>query len=66
MNDMQDVLYKYVAEANTLAGRLAGVDEEEQSEALIDLMATEAIRTSRIEGEHCDRDDVRSSIRNLA
>ncbi len=61
---LQDVLYKYAAEANALAGRLAGVDEEEKSEALIDLMVTEAIRTSQIEGEHYDRDDVRSSIRN--
>lgn len=61
---LQDVLYQYAAEANALAGRLAGVDEEEKSEALIDLMVTEAIRTSQIEGEHYDRDDVRSSIRN--
>lgn len=61
---LQDVLYQYAAEANALAGRLAGVNEEEKSEALIDLMVTEAIRTSQIEGEHYDRDDVRSSIRN--
>lgn len=61
---LQDVLYQYAAEANALAGRLAGVNEEEKKEALIDLMVTEAIRTSQIEGEHYDRDDVRSSIRN--
>lgn len=61
---LQDVLYKYAAEANALAGRLAGIAEEDKSEALIDLMVTEAIRTSQIEGEHYDRDDVRSSIRN--
>lgn len=61
---LQGVLYQYAAEANALAGRLAGVDEEAKSEALIDLMVTEAIRTSQIEGEQYDRDDVRSSIRN--
>jgi len=61
---LQDVLYKYAAAANALAGRLAGLNEDEKSEALIDLMVTEAIRTSQIEGEHYDRDDVRSSIRN--
>lgn len=61
---LQDVLYKYAAEANALSGRLAGIAEEYKSEALIDLMVTEAIRTSQIEGEHYDRDDVRSSIRN--
>ena len=64
MDAFQDVLYKYAVEANSLAGRLAGVNEEEKSDALIDSMVTEAIRTSQIEGEHYDRDDVRSSIRN--
>lgn len=63
-DSIQDTLYTYVAEANTLSGRLAGVNEAEKREALIDLMVTEAIRTSQIEGEHYDRDDVRSSIRN--
>lgn len=62
--DIQDALYKYAAEANSLAGRLAGVGESKKSEALIDLMVTEAIRTSQIEGEKYDRDDIRSSIRN--
>lgn len=61
---IQEVLYNYVAEANALEGRLAGLGEAETTQALIDLMVTEAIRTSQIEGEHYDRDDVRSSIRN--
>jgi hypothetical protein len=61
---LQDILYRYASEANALAGRLAGLAEEEKSEALIDLMVTEAIRTSQIEGEHYNRDDVRFSIRN--
>lgn len=61
---VQDALYRYAAEANSLAGRLAGVDEAEKTEALIDLMVTEAIRTSQIEGEQYDREDIRSSIRN--
>lgn len=61
---LQETLYAYAAEANALAGRLIGVGEDEKSDALIDLMVTEAVRTSQIEGEHFDRDDVRSSIRN--
>jgi len=61
---IQDTLYRYAAEANSLAGRLAGVAEAKKTEALIDLMVTEAIRTSQIEGEQYDRDDIRSSIRN--
>ena len=61
---IQDALYRYAAEANSLAGRLASVAEAKKTEALIDLMVTEAIRTSQIEGEQYDRDDIRSSIRN--
>ena len=61
---IQDALYRYAAEANSLAGRLAGVAEDKKTEALVDLMVTEAIRTSQIEGEQYDRDDIRSSIRN--
>ena len=61
---LQDTLYRYAAEANALAGRLAGLDSENKSEVLIDLMVIEAIRTSQIEGEHYDQEDVRSSLRN--
>jgi len=63
-NGLEDILYAYAAQANALAGRLERVGENQRQEALIDLMVTEAIRTSQIEGEHYDRDDVRSSIRN--
>ena len=61
---LQDTLYRYTAEANALAGRLAGPNSKNKSEALIDLMVIEAIRTSQIEGEHYDQEDVRSSLRN--
>lgn len=61
---LEDILYTYAAQANALAGRLDGVEESQRQMALIDLMVMEAIKTSQIEGEHYDRDDVRSSIRN--
>ena len=57
-------LYRYAMEANLLKGSVAQLAEEEQTEALIDLMVSEAIKTSAIEGESYDRRDVRSSIRN--
>ncbi|MBF2754631.1 MAG: Fic family protein [Gammaproteobacteria bacterium AqS3] len=63
-DSIQNVLYRYAAEVNTMTGRLDGVDQRDKRDSLIDLMVTEAIRTSQIEGEHYDRDDVRSSIRN--
>ncbi len=65
--DLQGVhgaLYRYAAEANALKGSVAQLGDEEQTEALIDLMVSEAITTSSIEGEDLDRGDVRSSIRN--
>lgn len=60
----QGTLYRYAMEANWLKGTVAQLAEEDQTEALIDLMVSEAIKTSAIEGEDFDRRDVRSSIRN--
>lgn len=64
LQGVQGALYRYAAEANTLKGSVARLDDSEQTEALIDLMVSEAIKTSAIEGELLDRSDVRSSIRN--
>ena len=63
-NVLQASLYQYATVANGLVGRLSGIRSDDKSEALIDLMVTEAIRSSQIEGEQYARDDVRSSIRN--
>lgn len=64
LEGVQGALYRYAAEANALKGSVAQLDEDEQTEALIDLAVSEAIMTSAIEGEDLDRSDVRSSIRN--
>ena len=64
LQGVQGALYRYAAEANALKGSVAQLDDEEQTEALIDLVVSEAITTSAIEGEDLDRSDVRSSIRN--
>ena len=45
------------------SGLLKGLPEEAQTEAIIDLMVSEAIKTSEIEGEYLSRKDVMSSIR---
>ena len=51
-----------------LAGQVSGVvkalPDGLQTEAIIDLMIAEAIKTSEIEGEFLSRTDVTSSIRN--
>ncbi|MCU7918423.1 MAG: Fic family protein [Candidatus Thiodiazotropha sp. (ex Epidulcina cf. delphinae)] len=57
-----DVFYR---SAERLSGRIEGMAERYQSGAVIDLMLSEAITTSAIEGETLDRDSVRSSLLNL-
>lgn len=47
-----------------LAGALKVLPKDVQTEAIIDTMVAEAIKTSEIEGEYINRQDVKSSIRN--
>ncbi len=56
--------YAYALEASSLVGEVTYLSETEKTDALIDLMVSEAVKTSQIEGENYDREDVRSSIRN--
>lgn len=56
--------YAYALEASSLVGEVKHLSEDEKTDALIDLMVSEAVKTSQIEGENFDREDVRSSIRN--
>lgn len=46
-----------------IRGKLAHLSPELQTEAMIDLMVEEAVKTSQIEGEFINRPDVRSSIK---
>jgi len=48
-----------------LAGRFDALSVASREDATIDLMLSEAIKTSAIEGEHLDRDSVRSSLLSL-
>ncbi|MCK5425788.1 MAG: Fic family protein [Emcibacter sp.] len=56
--------YAYALEASSLVGEVKHLSDIEKTDALIDLMVSEAVKTSQIEGENLDREDVRSSIRN--
>lgn len=56
--------YAYALEASSLVGEVKHLSETVKTDALIDLMVSEAVKTSQIEGENFDREDVRSSIRN--
>lgn len=61
----RDALYQYALEAGRLSGGMSQLENTLQYDAYIDLMVSEAINTSQIEGERLDREDVRSSIKNF-
>ena len=64
LNEVQATLYLYAKAASELAGGFKQISKEDQTDALIDIIVAEAIKTSEIEGEHYTQDDVRSSLRN--
>lgn len=64
-NQSSENLYQYALEAGRLSGGMEQLQNSLQYEAYIDLMVSEAIHTSQIEGERLDREDVRSSIKNF-
>jgi len=45
-----------------MEGILMGLSDDKKNEAIIDLLVSEAIKTSEIEGEFLSRQDVRSSV----
>ena len=54
---------EYRRRAEKLAGGVARLAADDRQEALVDLLVSEAIQTSAIEGEQLDRASVRSSIK---
>lgn len=63
-SDLQNILYQYVKESSFIANKFSSLLQNEQSDALADLFLIESIKTSEIEGEILNQEDVRSSIRN--
>ncbi len=59
-----DVLIECAEQSGKLAGLWAALTREGQTDVELERMATEALRTSEIEGEILGRADVVSSIRN--
>lgn len=64
LSEVEDALYAFVEETGHISGILKGMPENIQSETMIHIMVSEAIKTSEIEGEYLSRPDVISSIRN--
>ncbi len=57
-------LLRFADQAGQVTGLLKGLDESDRTDALVQLMVAEAVKTSAIEGEYLSRPDVMSSVRH--
>ncbi|HTE28730.1 MAG TPA: DUF4172 domain-containing protein, partial [Chryseolinea sp.] len=64
MADIEEVLFSIAEEIGHISGILKALPENVKTEILINIMVSEAIKTSAIEGEYLSRPDVMSSIKN--
>ena len=62
---LEDREFEFRLNSERLAGRFDALPVASQENATIDLMLSEAIKTSAIEGEDLDRESVRSSLLSL-
>ena len=64
ISTLEPQLLDFRERAGHVRGLIEGLPEDIQTDTIIDLMISEAIKTSEIEGEFLSRADVMSSIRN--
>ncbi len=64
LTGIQNHILSYTEKAGRVDGLLSTLPESVKTEAIIDLMVAEAVKSSEIEGEMISRPDVMSSIRN--
>lgn len=63
LQGIEDELFLFAEKTGKVTGILNALPESTQMEAVVDIMVSEAIKTSEIEGEYLSRKDVLSSIR---
>lgn len=61
---IHEVLFAIAEKTGLIEGKFSHLSEKLKTEAMIDLMVEEAVKTSEIEGEFISRPDIRSSIKN--
>lgn len=61
---VEDELFVFAEKVGKVTGVLNALPESIKSESIVNVIASEAIKTSAIEGEFLDRSDVISSIKN--
>lgn len=64
LKNIEDLLLSFAEKEGHVSGILQALPEDAQTEAIIDMMVAEAMKTSEIEGEYLSRQDVMSSIKN--
>lgn len=64
LSSVQDTLFSIAEKTGLINGKLSHLTENLKTEAMINLMVEEAVKTSEIEGEYISRPDIRSSIKN--
>lgn len=64
LGNIEDALFSFAEQTGHVTGILKSLPDDVEMEAIINTMVIEAIKTSQIEGEYLNRDDVVSSIRN--
>jgi Fic family protein len=61
---VEELLFTIAEETGHVSGLLVGLPEKIKTETIIQIMVSEALNTSAIEGEYLSRQDVMSSIKN--
>lgn len=63
LEGVEDSLFEFAQKTGHMTGVLKALPVDVQQETIIEIMVSEAIKTSEIEGEYLSRQDVLSSIR---
>lgn len=64
VTEVQPLILAFAQETGEVNGLIQGLPNTLKQETLLQLMLSEAVKTSEIEGEYLSREDVMSSIRN--
>src|ERR1700754_4684765 len=64
VQEVQPLILAFAQETGEVSGLIQGLSDDLKQETLLQLMLSEAVKTSEIEGEYISREDVMSSFRN--
>ena len=64
LEKLENILYEFSEEIGLVGGLLKSANQDSIDEILVQVISTEALKTSEIENEYLSRRDIMSSIRN--